>query len=82
MREDISKWCRECPLCQQRKGPLIKPRSPMQQYLVRAPMERIALDILSHLPESYDGNKYILVIADYFSKWVDAWPMKNMELLL
>ena len=79
MREDISKWCRECLLCQQRKGPLRKPRSPMQQYLVGAPMERIALDILGPLPESYDGNKYILVIADYFSKWVDAWPMKNME---
>ena len=79
MREDISKWCRECLLCQRRKSPQRKPRSPMQQYLVGAPMERIALDILGPLPESHDGNKYILVIGDFFSKWTDAWPMKNME---
>jgi hypothetical protein len=24
------------------------------------------------------GNKYILVIADYFSKWTECFPMRNM----
>jgi hypothetical protein len=32
------------------------------------PMERIATDIMGPLPESEEGNKYILVIADYFTK--------------
>ena len=25
------------------------------------------------------GNKHILVIGDYFTKWLDAYPIKNME---
>ena len=40
----------------------------MQRYNVGAPLERIALDVLGPLPETDRGNKYILVIADYFTK--------------
>ena len=43
------------------------------------PMERIAIDILDELPITTNGNKYILVIADYFTKWTEALPMPNME---
>ena len=51
----------------------------MQQYLVSAPLERIAIDIMGPLPESRSGNRYILVVGDYFSKWIDAWAMLDME---
>jgi hypothetical protein len=42
-------------------------------------MERIALDIMSGLLRSSSGNKHILVIGDYFTTWVDAYPIKDME---
>ena len=51
----------------------------MQQYLVGTPMERLALDVLGPLPCTRMGNKYILIVADYFSKWVEAFPMPNQE---
>ena len=44
-----------------------------------APMDRIATDILGELPVTEDGNKYILVVSDYFSKWTECFPMPNME---
>ena len=43
------------------------------------PMERIAVDILGELPETEDGNKNILVIADYYTKWTESDPMPTME---
>ena len=42
-------------------------------------MERIALDVLGPLTLTEQGNKYILVVADYFSKWTEAFPMPDQE---
>ena len=42
-------------------------------------MERVAMDILGPLPETDAGNKYILVVGDYFTKWKEAYPMRDME---
>ena len=37
------------------------------------------MDILGPLPITPRGNRYILTIADYFTKWTEAYPMTNME---
>ena len=39
--------------------------------------DRIAMDILDLFDPTQDGYRYILVIAEYFSKWTEAFPMKN-----
>ena len=39
--------------------------------------DRIAMDILDVCDPTPEGFRYILVIADYFSKWTEAFPMKN-----
>ena len=60
-------------------GPRKKNRAPMKTYNVGAPMEIVALDVLGPLPESEQGNRHILVIADYFTKWTESHPMPNQE---
>ena len=37
------------------------------------------MDILGPLPLTDRGNKYVLVVGDYFTKWVEAYTMPNME---
>jgi hypothetical protein len=39
---------------------------------VGAPWERMAIDILGPLPRTDNGNKYIMVVGDYFTKWMEA----------
>ena len=51
----------------------------MQIVGASRPMERIATDILGELPLTDKGNRYILVVSDYFTKWTEAFPMPNME---
>ena len=42
-------------------------------------MERVALDVLRPLPTSRKGNRYVLVIADLFMKWTEAFPLQNQD---
>jgi len=37
------------------------------------------MDILSGLPTAADGSKYLLVVADAFTKWVEAYPLQDQE---
>lgn len=79
MKADIEHLVRICDTCATCKGPGKVTKAPMKIYTVGYPLERIALDIMSGLPRSTSGNKHILVIGDYFTKWADAYPIKDME---
>ncbi|KAL5004068.1 hypothetical protein ScPMuIL_017524, partial [Solemya velum] len=79
LRKDVENWCRKCDTCAARKMPLRKAKAPMKQYNVGAPLERIAIDIMGPLPKSRRGCKYLMVVADYFTKWTMAFPIRNQE---
>lgn len=42
-------------------------------------MERVAVDIAGPLPLTANGNKYICVAMDYFTKWPEAYAIPNQE---
>ncbi len=76
-KEDVRLWVRECEVCQQVKpGPRYS--ALLDQRPVGAPFDRIAIDALGELPETSAGNKYILVVADYFTKWTQAFAVKDI----
>lgn len=68
-----------CHVCGSKKTWGKKRRAPLKQYVVGAPMERIAIDILGPLPETPRKNKFILVVSDYFTKWTESYPIPNQE---
>ncbi len=42
-------------------------------------MERVAVDIAGPLPLTPQGNWYICVVMDYFTKWPKAHVLPNHE---
>ena len=37
------------------------------------------MDIMGESPETERGNKNVLMVSDYFTKWTECYPMKIME---
>jgi len=44
---------------------------------VHSPMDRINIDTIGPLPEDADGNKYIIVIIDVFSRYAELYATKD-----
>lgn len=77
IREDVALWCGTCISCASKARPAKTLQAPMGTVQVAAPMERVALDIMGPLNETEHHNKYVLVVQDYFTKWVEAFPIPN-----
>ena len=73
----VREWCRRCDVCLRTKPPLRRQRAAMQSFTAGEPMERISVDILGPFPESLAGNRFVIVVTDYFSKWAEAYATKN-----
>ena len=79
MSADVRAYLRRCVKCAQKKGPQRRHRAPLQQYRVGAPLERVAIDVLGPLTETHGGNEYVLVIGDYFTKWMEAYAIPDQQ---
>ena len=76
---DVQDWCKNCGTCATRKTPSPKARSPLTSIVAGYPLQLVAMDIVEPFPESAAGNVYVLVAADYFTRWVEAYPIPNQE---
>ena len=79
LREDVTNWIRACDICAANKLPSKHAKAPLGDMRVGAPMDRLCIDILGPLPETERGNRYIMVITDTFSKWVEAFPIADQQ---
>ena len=77
MRQSARRWVQRCQQCQKRKPPARAKRAEMEHYQVGAPLERVAIDVLGPLPCTVRGNKYIIVVGDYFTKWTECYPVPD-----
>lgn len=78
-KRDVEDWCKSCMICISKRGPSGKGKSPLQIYNVGTPFQRVQMDILGPLPSTSSGNRYLLVFVDCFTKWVEAFPLKNIR---
>ena len=76
MSDDVKEWLGQCTVCIKRKSPAGH-HLPLGNIPTGHRWDRIAMDILDVCDPTPARYRYILVIADYFSKWTEAFPIKN-----
>ena len=72
MGEDIRLFIRQCIQCNKIKHPRKKPKARLRIYMARYPHDRIGIHVMGPLNVTKDKNKYILVIGDEFTRWMEV----------
>ena len=78
-RREVTYWVATCPRCLERKLPPHPHRSKMGHIPIGLPLERMGIDVMGPLPATARGNKYVVVMVDYFTKWAEAVCTPNQE---
>ncbi|CAJ1063311.1 gag-pol fusion [Xyrichtys novacula] len=75
MEKDIQQWIKECPECQARRSTL-KVKTAYIPIEATEPLELVGMDLVGKLTKTKNGNQYICVMIDYFTKWTEAYPLQ------
>lgn len=78
MKESIENYIKKCDQCQRSKTHFKPNKSPMVITTTAETFcERIAMDIVGPLPETRNGNRFILTLQDDLTKFVQAYAMQE-----
>ena len=79
LSKDVADWCRQCP-ARQRGNNSKRARAPLMPLpVIDQPWKRVAVDIVGPLERSHAGNKYILMIMDFSTRYPEAVPLKKTD---
>ena len=82
MKSDIFNYVDSCGLCGRYKGERnfrFGKRQPMNDYSTMQPFDFIVADAVGPLPETKNKNRYLITITDYFSRWAEAIPVRDLK---
>lgn len=80
MRKDVLKYIRSCRGCGEQKMSNTQGMGRMgQEKIIDMPFQLLGADLIGPFPPSKKGNKWILVISDWFSKYVFLFPLKSSK---
>ena len=79
MSKDVKLYVSTCRVCSMSKKSSRTSRAGMKIHHAGYPMERVHIDLLGPFVESNGGNKYILVMIDQFSKWIECAAIPDQQ---
>ena len=79
LRKDVKLHIRCCKVCNANKMPYRRFRAALANFRVGAPLDRIGVDLMGPLPVTDQGNRYLLVIVDYFTRWAEAFSLPDQQ---
>jgi hypothetical protein len=79
MIADCFRYYKECEDCQKHEDVQLVPAALLHPIIKPWPFRGWGLDFIGKIqPPSAKGHCFVIVATDYFTKWTEAIPLKNM----
>lgn len=79
MTREATEFSRRCKSCQKHANINHQPPELLHSVISPWPFMQWGLDIVGPLPKGTSGLRFILVMTDYFGKWVEAEAFTKIE---
>ena len=79
LEKSVKTYVRNCENCQLNKPSKRSPKGLMSTPNPLEPFECVGMDIVGPINSSKRGNKYIIVMVDLFTKWLETGALKNTK---
>ncbi|KAL0405374.1 UNVERIFIED_CONTAM: hypothetical protein Slati_3851300 [Sesamum latifolium] len=79
MVKDCIDYAKRCQACQFHANLIHQPPEPLHPTVASWPFDAWGLDVVGPMTKSSGGHLYILAATDYFSKWAEAVPLKEVK---
>lgn len=79
MYTQVSNFCKSCEKCQLTAGKGVAQAHLQPLPIIGTPFERIGMDIVGPLEKSSSGNRFILVLCDYATRYPEAFPLRSVK---
>jgi len=80
LHQDISEFCKTCGICQKASRYKGKQAPLIPLPIIDEPFKCIVMDIVGPLPHSQAGNRYILVVCNYATRYLEAVAIKSIQI--
>ncbi len=79
MNAEVTQYCKSCPECQKvsTQGPCRVPLQPLP--IIGTPFERLGMDVVGPVERSRSGNRFMLVVTDYATRYPEVFPLKSIK---
>ncbi len=71
-----------CFTCQHLKVVQATPRAPLQPIETGYPNQRLGIDFMGPFTQTRNGNRCLLVIVEFFTKWVEVAALPLQETII
>ena len=72
-------FCKPCSKCQLTKSRKVCPVLLIPLPVMEVPFQKIRMDVVGPLPRSKTGNKFVLVVVDYATRYPEAIPLRMVD---
>ena len=78
MYTDAIRYCENCAECAITMGVGKKRKPPLHPIPVKRPFQILGIDVME-LPKTSKGNRYVIVMQDFLTKWPLAFPCPDQK---